>query len=222
VCNDVAAIAKLTHAHGALVMVDAVSAIGGMPFAFDEWEIDFAASASQKCLMSSPGLAFAVLSERAWAASAAAKLPRNYWDFRAILETTTKPKPETPGTAPVHLVLQVTEALRMIHEEGIANVLRRHEQMAAAARDGAKALGLGMLFPSLHRYSPTVSAFALQNGVAPKPLRDSIKAGGILTAAAMGKFETQGFRIGHMGDIRVADVERTIAAVGDALRALAR
>jgi aspartate aminotransferase-like enzyme len=222
VCNDVAAIAKVAHAHGALVMVDAVSALGGMPFAFDEWEIDFAATASQKCLMSSPGLSFAVLSERAWAANTAATLPRNYWDFRAILDSTTKPKPEPPGTAPVHLVFQVTEALRMLHEEGLANVQRRHEQMASAARNGAKALGLGMLFPALRRYSPTVTAIALSDGIAPRPVRDAIKANGILTAAAMGKYETQGLRIGHMGDIRVADVERTIAALGDALRTLAR
>jgi aspartate aminotransferase-like enzyme len=222
VCNDVAGVAKVARSHGALVMVDAVSALGGMPFAFDEWGVDFAATASQKCLMSSPGLAFAVLSERAWAANAAAKLPRNYWDFRAIRDSVTRAKPETPGTAPVHLVLQVAEALRMIHEEGLANVHRRHEEMAGAARRGAEALGLAMLFPALARYSPTVTAIALRDGVAARPLRDAIKAKGILTAAAMGTYEPSAIRIGHMGDIRIEDVERTIVALGDALHAIAQ
>ena len=113
-----------------LVLVDAVSSLGGMAFEFDNWGVDFAATASQKCLMSSPGLAFAVLSDRAWAASARARLPRNYWNFADIRTETTKAKPETPGTPPVHLVMQVAEALRMIHEEGLENVFKRHEAMA--------------------------------------------------------------------------------------------
>ena len=55
VANDVAAVARVARAHGALVLVDGVSSIGGMPFAFDEWGVDVAVTASQKCLMSSPG-----------------------------------------------------------------------------------------------------------------------------------------------------------------------
>ena len=126
VANDVAAVARVANERGVLTMVDGVSAIGGMPFAFDEWGVDVAVTASQKCLMSSPGLAFVAMSERAWRASEAARLPRNYWSFSAIRSEISKAKPETPGTTPVHLVLQVAEALRMIHEEGLANVLTRH------------------------------------------------------------------------------------------------
>ncbi len=77
-----------------------------------------------------------------------------------------------------------------------------------------------MLFPGLRRLSPTVTAIALHPGVAPKAVRDELKARGILTAAAMGKYETTGFRIGHMGDIRLADVERTLVALASALAAL--
>jgi aspartate aminotransferase-like enzyme len=57
----------------------------------------------------------------------------------------------------------------------------------------------------------------LPSGVAPRPFRDAIKAAGILTAAGLGPFEPTGFRIGHMGDIRAADVDRTLAAVRVAL-----
>jgi aspartate aminotransferase-like enzyme len=80
--------------------------------------------------MSSPGLAFAVMSDRAWAANATARLPRNYWNFAAIRDSVSKSKPETPGTTPVHLVMQVAEALRMLHEEGLDNVYNRHARMA--------------------------------------------------------------------------------------------
>ena len=130
---DVAALAALAQRFGVLSMVDGVSSIGGMPFEFDAWGVDVAVTASQKCLMSSPGLAFVALSERAWDAALRARIPRNYWDFSAIRDEVSKPKPETPGTAPVHLVLQVAEALRAIHEEGIAAVQQRHEANAALA-----------------------------------------------------------------------------------------
>lgn len=218
VANDVAAIARVARAHNALTLVDAVSSLGGMPFEFDEWEVDVAVTASQKCLMSSPGLAWVAMSDRAWHAVSTSRLPRNYWNFDGIRESISKPKPETPGTTPVHLVLQVAEALRMMHEEGISNVYARHQAMAERARRGVVELGLELQGPLLTRRSATLTAIALPHGVEPKPFRDSIKAAGILTAAGLGPHERTGFRIGHMGDIRVADVERTLDAVRDALR----
>jgi aspartate aminotransferase-like enzyme len=204
----------------ALIMVDAISSLGGMPFAFDDWGVDVAVTASQKCLMSSPGLAFAVLSDRAWVAMERATLPRNYWNFADIRRETTKPRPETPGTAPVHLVLQVAEALRTIHEEGLVNVQRRHEQMAARVREGVAKLGLSLQSPGIKERSATVTGIMAPAGVAPKALRDAIKARGILTAAGMGPYVHTAFRIGHMGDIRMADVDRTLVALRESLAAI--
>jgi aspartate aminotransferase-like enzyme len=215
--NDIAAVARVTSSRQAMLFVDGVSALGGMPFSFDEWGVDVAITASQKCLMSSPGLAFAVLSDRAWKATESARLPRGYWDFRPIRETFGKPRPETPGTTPVHLVLQVTEALRMIHEQGLDAVLRRHEANALAVRQGIARLDLELQCPNLNALSPTVTAIALPEAVNPKVLRDGLTARGILTAAAMGPFEPRGFRIGHMGDIRLEDVERTLTALAEVL-----
>ena len=218
VANDVAAIARLASAHGALVLVDAVSSLGGMPFAFDDWGVDVAVTASQKCLMSSPGLAWVTVSDRAWNAASTSRLPRNYWDFGAIRSAIERTRPETPGTPPVQIVLQIAEALRMIHEEGLENVYQRHAAMAARVRAGYDELGLALQCPGLTRYSATMTALALPNGVDPKPFRDRIKAQGILTAAGLNRYAGRGFRIGHMGDIRMADVERTLGAVRDALR----
>ena len=215
--NDIAAVARVVSSRQAMLFVDGVSALGGMPFAFDEWGVDVAITASQKCFMSSPGLAFAVLSERAWKATESARLPRSYWDFRPIRETLGKPRPETPGTTPVHLVLQVTEALRMIHEQGFDSVVRRHETNALAVRHGIARLGLELQCPKLNALSPTVTAIALPEAVNPRALRDGLRTRGILTAAAMGKLEPRGFRIGHMGDIRLEDVERTLAALTEVL-----
>jgi aspartate aminotransferase-like enzyme len=220
VANDVRAVARAAASHGALVLVDGVPSIGGMPFAFDEWGIDVAVTASQKCLMSSPGMAFVALSERAWQANQRSRLPRNYWDFAAILRAVTAPKVETPGTTPVHLVLQLAQALRMIHDEGLPRVFDRHAAMATRMRDGVRALGLEMQCPALEQYACTVTAIALPPHIAPTVVRDGLKARGIYTAGALGKFQPSGFRIGHMGDIRMPDVERTLAALREVLTAV--
>jgi aspartate aminotransferase-like enzyme len=216
--NDVASVVRAARRRNCLVLVDGVSAIGGMRFLADEWEVDLAVTASQKCLMSSPGLAFVTVSERAWKATRTARLPRNYWNFRDIQEYVTRSKPETPGTPPVHIVLQVSEALTMMHEESLDRVFRRHEEMAAITRRRIVEMGLELQCPDLDDYSATVTAIGLPDGVPPRALRDGLKARGILTAAGLGHFEPCGFRIGHMGDIRIADVERTLGALAEVLR----
>ena len=221
VANDVAGAVRVARRHGALVLVDGVSSIGGMPFRFDEWDVDVAVTASQKCLMSSPGLAFAVMSDRAWSTQGTARLPRNYWNFAAIRENVTKAKPETPGTTPVHLVLQVAEALRMLHEEGKEQVWQRHSRMAELARRGAAELGLSPQCPSLRHRSTTLTALALPPELPPARIRDGLKARGILTAAGLDRFALNAFRIGHMGDIREADVQRTLSALAEVIAEIA-
>lgn len=220
--NDVAAVARMVRGRrpDALVLVDGVSSIGGMPFSFDSWDVDFAATASQKCLMSSPGLSFAAVSERAWAAVARARLPRNYWDFAAIRAEIAKERPETPGTPPVHIVLQVAEALRQMHEEGLEQVYRRHAQLAERARRGAAELGIALQCPDLGAFSTTLTALAVPAGVTPGSLRDGMRARGVLTAGGLGKYKSGAFRIGHMGDIRPADMERTMTALAATLAEL--
>ncbi|MEP6491968.1 MAG: alanine--glyoxylate aminotransferase family protein [bacterium] len=221
VANDVADIARVARANDALVLVDCVSVLGGMPFAFDEWDVDVAVTATQKCLMSAPGLAWVAMSDRAWHATTTSRLPRNYWNFEDIRRSISKNRPETPGTPPVQIVLQVAEALRAMHEEGLVNVYARHEQMARRTRKGAAELGLALQFPLLSTYSATMTAISLPPGIVSKEFRSRIKDRGILTAAGLGQYEAVGFRIGHMGDIQMSDVERTLTAIREALDDLA-
>jgi len=211
--NDVASVLALTRARGILGMVDCISSLGGAPFAFDEWGADVVVTASQKCLMASPGLAFVAVSERAWQAYETARLTRNYWDFGAVRDSLARAQPETPGTTPVHIVLQVAESLAMIHEEGLAAVYARHEAGALRTRERALAMGFGMLFPDLDCWSPTLTALRTPDGASPSNLREGLVQQGILVAEGLGPYSGQCIRIGHMGDIRVSDVDRTFDAI---------
>lgn len=217
VLNDVATISRLAHARGVLTVVDGVSSIGGMPFRFDDWGIDAALTASQKCLMSAPGLAFVVLSERARVASRAAKLPRSYWDLQEIREHVTKARPDTVGTPPVTVMLQVAEALRAMHEEGLESVYARHQTLGERMRAGVGRLGLSLQCPRFSAFAPTVTAVAAPSGVAPEAIRAALEERGILFAEGLGPFASGGFRIGHMGDIRVGDVDHTLKTLGSVL-----
>jgi aspartate aminotransferase-like enzyme len=217
VANDVAGVARVCRDRGVLLLVDGVSSIGGMRFMMDEWGVDAAVTASQKCLMSAPGLSFVALSGRAWAATPSSRLPKSYWDFAEIRRETTKIKPETAGTPPVHVVLQVAVAVRQIHAEGLAAVFARHAQMAEMTRRGTAALGLTQQCPSLRQRSNTVTAIALPQAWPPQRVRDGLKARGILTAAGLEKYQATSFRIGHMGDIRPEDVTSTLTALADVL-----
>ena len=220
--NDVAAVCRIARERNVLSLVDGVSAIGGMPFAFDEWDVDVAITASQKCLMSSPGVAFAAVSDRAWHARASSRLPHGYLDFEETRQFISKPRPQPPGTPPVHTMLQVTEALRAMHEEGLDNVFARHEAMASAVRRGCAALGLGLQCPSLASLASTLTAIALPPPIEPIAVREAMRSRGIETAEALGPYGDTAFRIGHMGDIRMADVERTLAALGETLDEIGR
>lgn len=221
VLNDVEGIARIAHARGALLLVDGVSAIGGVPFAFDDWGVDAALTASQKCLMSVPGLSFVVLSERARALSQDSRLPRSYWDLNDIREHALKSTPDTVGTPPVQVMLQVAEALRAMHEEGLPTVFARHDAMAERARARVASLGLALQCQGFQRYAPTLTAVSAPRGIAPQALRDALEARGILVAEGLGPFASSSVRIGHMGDIRLADIDRTFDELAGVLAELA-
>jgi len=213
VLNPVSEVAAVARVHGALVLVDGISSVGGVPFLFDEWDLDFAVTSSQKCLMSSPGLALAVVGKRAWSAAEHGGMPRAYLDFAAIRRTMNGVRPETPGTTPVSLVLQLLEATRMIHEEGLETVFDRHVAMANRVRAGAADLGYGLAGKAITERSPTLSVLTAPDGVEPESVRRRVREADIQIAVGLGAYKPVCIRIGHMGDIRMPDVDRTLDAL---------
>ena len=137
-------------------------------------------------------------------------MPRSYLDFSSIRRTVAGPRPETPGTTPVLLVLQLLEAVRMIREEGMEEVFLRHHAMAEAVRARATRMGYRLPGPGIRERSPTLTALQLPEGMSPGTLRARVRESGIQIAGGLGAYKETCIRIGHMGDIRMEDVERTL------------
>ena len=142
VTSDVPVIRAAVDAagHPALLLVDTVSSLASIDYRHDEWGVDVTVSCSQKGLMLPPGLGFNALGERALAASASAGLPRSYWDWQPMLAANADG--HFPYTPPTNLLYGLREALAMLAEEGLENVLARHRRHAEATRLAVR-LGAG-------------------------------------------------------------------------------
>jgi aspartate aminotransferase-like enzyme len=139
VLHPIEQLARVTHDAGALLVVDAVSALGALPLPMDAWNIDVLIGAGHKALGLPPGLAFVAASERAWARTESAGLSRYYFDLRR--ERERQRDGQTMWTAPVSLVEGLDESLALLREEGLENVYARCALVGRAARAGMNALG---------------------------------------------------------------------------------
>jgi aspartate aminotransferase-like enzyme len=211
---DVRALAAtVRQSSGALVCVDAISALGAHELRFDEWGIDVCVTGSQKGLMIPPGLAFVALSERAEDKIRHSTMPRFYFDLRRALDA--YPGDDTPWTPAVSLVIAADEALGNIMAEGIENVWNRHLILSSACRAGVTAMGL-----TLYSQSPAVSVTAvnLPPGVDWKPFnRRLVDRYGIVVAGGQGPAAGKIFRIAHLGYYDELDMVTVMAALERAL-----
>jgi aspartate aminotransferase-like enzyme len=140
VVNDLKALGEIVAATPAVLVVDAISGLGGEELHMDDWKLDVVVAGSQKGLMIAPGLAFAAVSDKAWKVVDACKNHRFYFDYRLIKKSI--PNKETPWTPAVTLMQSLRKALEMITSEGIENVWARHRRLAKATRAGMQGLGL--------------------------------------------------------------------------------
>jgi aspartate aminotransferase-like enzyme len=220
VVTDLAALGRITRNSATLLVADTVSGIGGIPLEQDAWGVDIVIAAAHKALMCPPGLGLASLSAKAWGAIAEDHgVPRFYWDFRRCRDAAAKD--ETPFTPPVSLVMALAEALRMMSDEGMAQVLARHRRCAAALRAGAAAIGIEN-FTRTASLSDTVSVFAvppgLDGGAIVHHLYEKHRT---VIAGARNRLSGKVIRFGTMGEIRSDDIltdliqlEETLAALG--------
>jgi predicted phosphoserine aminotransferase len=201
-----------------LLCVDTVSSMAGSPVPVDEWGIDVCLYGLQKCLALPAGMAMASVSARAL--ERAGEVPARGWflDFLKLSAKNVKEQsPTTPSTA--HLYALVAQ-LRRIREEGLDQRWQRHLDMAQRVRDWATAKGWTM-FPAEGFRSPTVSCIARGDGPDFVPALNQLKADGILVSNGYGDLKGKTFRIGHMGDHQMTDIDDLLERFDQALLATA-
>jgi aspartate aminotransferase-like enzyme len=211
-------ICKLARAAGMLSVCDAITACGVFDLPMDDWGIDVLITGSQKALMIPPGLAMIALSDRAWAANEASKLPRFYFDLARERKSLTKN--QTAWTPAISLIQGLQESLRLIREEGLHNVFKRHELLAKATRNAVQALGLELL--SKKASSNAVTAVKLPSQIkdgktVTKLMRDKF---GVTIVGGQDELEGKIIRLSHFGYSDRFDIVTGISALELALNEL--
>jgi alanine-glyoxylate transaminase/serine-glyoxylate transaminase/serine-pyruvate transaminase len=195
-------ISKIVHAAGALLLVDCVTSLGGLPVEIDAWEIDAAYSGTQKCLSCPPGLAPVTFSARAVEAIDKRKtkvqswyldmgMVRNYWSSQSRVYH---------HTAPINMNFALHEALRIVLEEGLEKRFVRHKENHVALKSGLAAMGIEYAVAEPHQL-PTLNAVKIPAGCDDKAVRGQLlNEFGIEIGGGLGSMAGKVWRIGLMGD----------------------
>ncbi len=223
--NDIEAIGKAIKSagHPALYLVDTVASLGCMPFEMDGWGIDVAMSGSQKGLMTPPGLGFCAVNDRAQEAHKRANMRTPYWDWTE--REGTEHYRKYGGTAPIHLLFALRQAIDMIKEEGLENVFLRHRLLAEAVRAAVSVWAEGQVL-SLNiaegtERSNTVTTVAMAGSYNPAALQRYCKEKcGVVLGTGIGELTGQAFRIAHMGHVNAPMILGTLGVIEVGLQAL--
>jgi aspartate aminotransferase-like enzyme len=214
--TDIQAVAKITQARDAVLIVDCITSCGCMPMMFDEWGIDIAFTGSQKALMLPPGLGFCCVSPKAWRRIDEADAPAFYNDLKAYRKSVrTWDNPYTPANT---LVLGLQAVLRGMKERGLESIWNETRQLADATRAAATALGMKLYSKSP---SDSVTAMWVPDGVDEAALRKTMRGTyGMQIAGGQGDLKGRIIRIGHMGYVDAADTLAVIGALELTLKGL--
>ena len=216
--NPLRELARAAREADRIVVVDGVSSISSIDIETDAWGIDVAVSGSQKGWMAPPGIALVSVSDRAWAQQAQARSPRFYFDWKEA--KTWADKGQTPFTPAIPVAFAMQEGLRMLEEEGLANVYERHARLARATQAGLAALGFTLFAREGYR-SPTVTSAVPPPGVDVAALRRLLDTKyGVVIAGGQGKMAGKMVRVGHLGAVADGDVVQVIWALEQAFEEL--
>jgi len=200
--SDAQLLAEIAHRHGALVIVDTVTSLGGTPVKVDEWEIDAVYSGSQKCLSCAPGLAPVSFGERAVKKIKARRGKVQSWflDLNLVMGYWgSGQKRAYHHTAPVNALYGLHEALLILREEGLEKAWARHQRNHLALRAGLEAMGLSLVVRESERL-PQLNAVAIPEGVDDAAVRARLlNEFNLEIGAGLGALAGKVWRIGLMG-----------------------
>ena len=199
---DAQTLSKLAHEHDCLVIMDAVTSLGGIPVEIDKWEIDAVYSGTQKCLSCPPGLSPVSFSDRASEVVKARQSPVRSWflDLSKVMGYWDG----TGGrsyhhTAPINALYALHESLVMLAEEGLENAWARHRDMHERLKTGLEDLGIKMLVDEEWRL-PQLNAVTVPDGVDEAAVRrQALEAYNLEIGAGLGALAGKIWRIGLMG-----------------------
>lgn len=218
--QPVEGLGKLCHDHGALLVLDTVTSLGGVPVTVDAWQADAVYSGTQKCLSCPPGLAPLTLSQRALDAIKARKTKVQSWylDCGMIADYWAEGKRVYHHTAPITMVYAIREALRLVLEEGLEARFARHRRNSAALMAGVAALGCKPQAQEGHRL-PSLNCVTVPEGVDDGAVRKFLLAErDIEIGGGLGPLGGKVWRIGLMGESsRQENVLALLAALEQAL-----
>jgi len=219
VCQPLEEISQIVHDHGALLLVDAVTSLGGMKVDVDGWRIDACYSGSQKCLSCPPGLAPVTFNEAAMNVIANRKtkvqswyldmsMIRRYWGTERLYH----------HTAPVNMNYALLESLRIIQEEGLEARWRRHATNHKILKVGLAAMGIRYL-PEPGYELPMLNAVSIPQGVDDLAVRKQLlNEFNIEIGGGLGDFKGKAWRIGLMGSAcTLSNVMLALAALEKSL-----
>lgn len=215
VTNDVAALTRVAReeAPGALVLVDAVSSLGGIPFEFDSWGIDIAFASVQKAVGLPPGITLVAVSDAALACAAKHPYRGTYFDFLSYKKSADDDSvPSTPSIP--HFYALAKQLEHILRGEGLEPRFERHRRMRAIATERTARYARAAANPA--HASATVTALAPT--LPPQQIRQAMKERGYTLGGGYGQWKDSTFRIGHMGDVPIADLEAMLDVLDEVTR----
>lgn len=213
--NVMGPLAEITRKHGAYVVVDSVSGLGGSEFTMDAWGFDVVVTASQKVLAAPPGLTMVAVAPRAWAKIESNPSPRFYFDLGKARDFAKLG--QTPWTPPVSIAYALDAALDLFEADGPPVVWARHARYARAVRAACEALQLE-IFSQEGAHSVTVVAAKVPAGLDGDAIRKVLREErGITLGGGQKELKGKIIRIGTMGDLSQTDILGMLGALEIAL-----
>jgi aspartate aminotransferase-like enzyme len=210
IVHDVQAIAEVARRHGAILVVDAVSGLGAAELRQDEWGIDVVVAGSQKALMCPPGLGFASVSQRALDYAAEDPGGRFFFDWNKTANA--QRKGNSPFTPAVPLFLGLDVALDMIEQEGLDNVMARHQLLGRATRAGVAGIGIE-LYGDPDERSTVVTAVELPEDVDGNKVPGALRKLGITANGGQDDLKGKILRIAHCGYFGAFDILTSLSGL---------
>ena len=218
VTNDLQTIAGYVKAHGALMIVDAVTSMGAASVPVDDWGLDVVCSGSQKGYMMPPGLGLISVSDKAWTAYESATLPKFYFDLKAYSKNAAKDL--TPFTPPVNLYFALQASLNMMRKEGLESIFARHTRLRDATRAAMRAMDMPLLAADEVASTAATAVMGTDKVDAAQLIKQCQSRFDMSLAGGQDHLKGKIFRIGHLGFMDDRDVLTATAAIESVVRSM--